>query len=217
MLWPASAKLKKAGDDVNLFARQLLYRRVSWCISGSGNDCYDYLGRPVSSCHHLKERLTFSNIYSLVAAPYQLSRNINNHFEENALDTILRAYQQDLSLSFSQDRLYFRWRFRKLSEIDYFFFTLDSFLSRHECDSIFEGQEMRTTIESKRFDDSSDHIDTVCLTDFGIIYAKLHYLARVYCVNSPSVTLAGGYSRDAAFDLREKLDTGIFTVSYLRP
>lgn len=202
-------------DFFKFAAHKSLFERVSWCVAGDSSYFYSTLGNPVYGTAHLLDKLFSPKSQNHVSEPYRIKSN--NSTEKEYLQLILNEYKTDLAHAYFQNRLSHK-HLGKLSATDYFFLTLDQFLSRHECDRDFFNQPMYDLLEREYFDDNGEggHSDTSRLTDFGTVYIKLRYLTFTYCIATPALN-SNHVSISAAEYLKEELDTGIARFSYYRP
>ena len=191
--------LKKVLDHYALF------RRVSWIIGG---DQYDNIG--TYGVNHLRECLLYKSENAKAESPFHIDPE-----EYAMLNDILRSYKLNLAHSFFRNQLIFPWRFRKMDERDYLFLPLNSYLSKHETDHEFCGHVMHEHIESEYYK-GGGHKGDYHLTDFGVVFTKLRYLALVYCIQTPS-TNHDHLTIDYADYLRNELLTGTTTILCYRP
>lgn len=96
---------------------------------------------------------------------------------------IIDAYRKDLIHSYFEGHLKVIKSKYVIRGADYFMLALYAFLSDHQCDYKFLGHDMRKErLEYYRYGDSSPLFDaTYALTDFAIVFHKMHYITYIYC------------------------------------
>jgi hypothetical protein len=97
---------------------------------------------------------------------------------------ILEEYQKDLTQSYFKGHLIVIKSKYVISGENYFMASLYAFLSEHQCDYKFIGHDMhKERISYKRYGEgfSSAYDVIYALTDFAIVFHKMHYITYMYC------------------------------------
>lgn len=102
---------------------------------------------------------------------------------------IIISYQDFLSKRFFQDQLPFGYQYYNFTSNEYLLFSLYSFLRDHVCDSTFNGNDMYVEISRTNYGQWGGKLyeSENTLTDYGVVYLKLYYLACYFCVNNKKV------------------------------
>lgn len=132
---------------------------------------------------------------------------------------ILLEYQKDLSQLYITGCIstkILEGKYAVMGE-DYFMFSLQSFLADHLCDSKFLEYSMRDErLEYKEYGSWGRQLydATYSLTDFSVVYNKMHYISYLFCKNNESINKNGEYFHNERF-IKERLDTGKIQISQL--
>ena len=133
---------------------------VSW--SAIGDHC------PVSGSYgYMRDLIT-----AVQNAQYEDSIDkkyrIADETEKQYMIEIVEAYQIDIMRSYFKGQLKLIKSKYVVEGNDYFMFMLYVFLSVHQCDTNLIGHEMYS-------------YSTYTLTDFAVVYHKMHYITYMYC------------------------------------
>ena len=176
--------------------KNLLLEHVSWCMT-----------------EKLEDVILSKSVYQTVDPPYQLCCNDEN--EMSIIRIIIDAYKDDLSHSFFKGLLSSSKSIVNVTDKEYFFLTLDSYLRKHECDWDFKGNIMHEFIETEYYDgDGSKEFSS--LTHFGIVYTKLLYLVASYCISCRSLN-SNHVSIDSIEYLKNEIESKTITTLRFRP
>lgn len=97
---------------------------------------------------------------------------------------IIEEYKKDLMLSYFKGHLKVIKSKYVVSGEAYFMLMLYAFLSDHQCDYKFLGYDMhKERISYKSYGDSfsAGFEATYALTDFAVVFHKMHYITYMYC------------------------------------
>lgn len=97
---------------------------------------------------------------------------------------IIDEYKKDLMLSYFRGHLIVIKGKYAISGENYFMASLYAFLSDHQCDYEFLGHDMhKERISYKSYGESfSAGFDaTYALTEFAVVFHKMHYITYMYC------------------------------------
>ena len=186
-----------------------LYNLVAWSVTtdfiGSGSvrpglDLIDYIGN-VAYAHKLPDRY-----------------KITDEKEREIAKDILKEYQRFLTQEYFSRKL----SCPKTKYTDYgehfFFANLFDFLSSHQCDYTFIGNDMHDELLSrKQYGKSytSDSESTYKLSAFGIVFHKLLYISYLFCKESPIYkNLVPSWRKPESFT--DPLDSMQITISWYR-
>lgn len=158
--------------------KQSIYNYVSW-IEFGGIESQRW-GSLLEYIWDAQERMKIPTQYCVLSSD-----------EENA-HIILRKFQQDIAERYFAGKLSLVKSNTKIREEDMFFYLLFVFLREHECDYSFEENIMHKQISKKSYGswggelyDSENE-----LSDFGISFEKLHYVASEYCYRHEEIRKA---------------------------
>ena len=149
------------------WSKERVQNRVSWFLTEKTSFLLDYVNK---SCRKLN-----------VEERYKIDTSETTFAEE-----ILKVFQDEMKNRYICGYYTVDYFNAKMSFPDYFMFYFEKFLS-DKSDMTFNGKTMSTVIEKKTFGWGS--YEEICdITDCGIVYYKLFYLARMYCANSKYLT-----------------------------
>lgn len=97
---------------------------------------------------------------------------------------IIDEYKKGLMLSYFKGHSYVIKSKYVISGENYFMFALYAFLSDHQCDYKFLEHDLhKETLDYKRHGDWGGPLfnATYALTDFAIVFHKMHYITYMYC------------------------------------
>ena len=165
-----------------------LHRHISWCVTDDSNihRCnISLLGWLCNVPHYSKKKVPdcfFPNADKLFDIPEEYW--LQSDEERNIAKEILRAYQKELCQKYFAGRMIPSRSMCKLSDEEYFLFTLKEFLEKHECETSFFGYEMYKTKEYKSHGSWGVPLfsATYELTDFAVVYHKMYLTAQTYCL-----------------------------------
>ena len=119
-----------------------------------------------------------------VPAQYSVLAN-----DEENVRLIIKQFQRDICTRYFAGNLSLGKPNRKIKGKDMFFYLLFTYLEEHECDHSLADKIMYNEISRKSYGywggelyDSENE-----LTDFGISYVKLQYIASEYCYSLDEV------------------------------
>lgn len=104
--------------------------------------------------------------------------------EKKYVIEVIEAYQRDIARSYFKGHLKLITSKYVVRAEDYFMLALYGFLSEHQCDYEFLGHNMRKDrISYKQYGESfsSGWDATYTLTDFAVVFHKMHYITYMYC------------------------------------
>lgn len=151
---------------------------VSWSAIG------DYC--PALNRHSYVREL----LIAILNAQYNTAINQKHRItedEKKCVIEIIEEYQKDIMRSYFKGQLKIIESKYAISGENYFMLALYSFLSEHQCDYEFLGHDMhKERLEYKRYGDWGGpcYDATYSLTDFAIVFHKMHYITYMYCKNS---------------------------------
>ncbi len=100
---------------------------------------------------------------------------------------IIDEYKRDLQQSYLRDSLTLPKSRSKISNTDFFLYTLCVFLMKHQHDRKFSNFDMLgNELDRIGFSDGSFNI-IFSLSDFSILYHKILYITYLYCENSATL------------------------------
>ena len=152
-----------------------LYNLVSWCVTKD------------SSLYRCNLPL-YSYIFNAqidLDVPLQYRLSVSQ--DKAAVEELLTFFQNELSKNYFEGSLKCVKSKYVIPGSHYFMFALNSFLSKHQCDTYFNGYDMHKKTLSYNshgswgtplFDASYE------LSDFAIVYHKLYYITYLFCKNS---------------------------------
>lgn len=148
------------------YKKNQLRKKVKWCIA------YD------SFNNRAAEDEMFNHIYHL---QYELSvdkKYMISMDESSTIKGIFKCYQQDLIQKYFTDTL----TDYACSDEQQFILTLNSFLSKHQCDKEFNENQMYAVKDYKTYGtwDATSFSATYVLTDYAVTYNKLYYISQLY-------------------------------------
>lgn len=129
---------------------------------------------------------------------------------------ILSEYQKDLTQSFFSRCLTTKVLSGKYVPRgqDYFMLMLYIFLSDHQCDHKFADHDMRgEQLQYKQYGEgwSSPYDSKYTLSEFAIVYHKMHYIAYMYCRGNDAIN--GFVPEWCEEGLKQILDTKQIEIS----
>ena len=139
-----------------VFYASMLYKKVKWCVANITNSIsfedQDVLCKLKNVVYRTQHDLSIEDAYCLSTE------------DKKYMDIILAAYQADLI------QQYFKGYAPnyKVDEEEYFIFTLNKFLDKHEHDDLIAGANM---------------YESNILTDFAIVYYKMFYITQAKCIS----------------------------------
>jgi hypothetical protein len=136
--------------------------------------------------------------------------------ERNIAKGILEQYQQDLIQRYFSGKLSAAYSPPKLTNAEYFLFTLSEFLQKHECETTFNGNEMYKTKDYKSYGSWGGPLydATYELTDYAVVYHKMYYIAQMYCLTLRKNPLdTSEMSFQCAEETKKVIDTREMKVS----
>lgn len=149
--------------------KQSIYNYVSWIeFGGIGSQRWVSL---LEYIWNAQERMKIPTQYCVLSSD-----------EENAY-IILRKFQQDIAWRYFAGKLSLVTSNAMIREEDMFFYLLFVFLREHECDYSFEENIMQKQISIKSYGSWGGELydSEIELSEFGISFEKLHYVASEYC------------------------------------
>ena len=163
-----------------------LFDKVAWCVINNSKvrsnlGLLDWL-RNIQYYSKRKEANYFfpnGDKLFLIEEKYWL------HEEEfDYAKQILQEYQKDLVQKYFSIQLGENRFIKKLTEAEYFVFTLKDFLEHCECEITFKGNQMYNTKEYKDLGSWGMPLfkATYELTDFAVVYHKMYLIAQTYCL-----------------------------------
>lgn len=199
------------------FNERDLFNKVAWCTTENSFICRCNL--------HLIEWLCNVPFYSTKECrPDRFFPNADKLFfihenycirgdkEYNIAKEILEQYQRDLIQKYLSGKLREDSSIRKLTEAEYFLYTLAFFLQKHECEKIFNGNEMYKTKDYKSYGSWGGPLydATYELTNFAVVYHKMYYIAQMYCLtlrknplDTDTISFIGTEETKKVIDTRE--------------
>lgn len=176
-----------------------LRRKVNWCVNGREGD------RNWPLLHYI------NSIETLLTTPnYQVS----NEEESTDANILFDEYKQNLQNTFMTKRFsstYIKLT-TKMSDLDFFILTLNSFLHDKFEDIHFKNR-LYTEISRKNYGKWGGQLfDAECeLTNFGIVYQKLLYATQSYCEHNAVINKDSIY--DGSVSYRDSIDTRRISIS----
>jgi hypothetical protein len=170
----------------------------------------------VSTDNHARCNLSLSEY--IIKTQNKLSlpqeHRVSGSAEIDYMKAILTEYQRYLTQSYFNGYLKVIKSKYVIQGEDYFMFSLYTFLSEHQCDYEFIEQDMhKQRISYKEYGSwSVTHFDaTYSLTDFAVVFHKMHYITYMYCRNNEILkALVPAWNEKT---LKEILDTKQLQVS----
>lgn len=198
-----------------------LFNKVAWCVT---KDSHTY------RCNlHLTDWIHNIRFYSTKKKPpdcffpnadklFPISEKYCIHVDEewSIAKEILEQYQLDLIQKYFSGTLYTDRSITKLTGAEYFLFTLQEFLRKHECDTTFNGNEMYKTKDYTPLGTWGVPLfsATYELTDYAVVYHKVYYIAQMYCLTLRENPLATNtVAFQSAEATKEVIDTREMKVS----
>ena len=127
---------------------------------------------------------------------------------------VIDEYRQDLMRAYFKGRLYVIKSKYRIRGVDYFMFALYAFLSDHQCDYEFLCHDLhkeRISYKSYGSAFSAGSDATYTLTDFAMVFHKMHYITYMYCRGNDILKdFVPGWNEK---NLREILDTKQIQIS----
>lgn len=127
---------------------------------------------------------------------------------------VIEAYQKEIARSYFKGHLKLITSKYVVRGEDYFMLALYGFLSEHQCEYEFLGHYMhkdRTSYNQYGESLSSGWDATYALTEFSVVFHKMHYITYMYCRNSE--TLRCFVPEWNEKNLKEILDTKQIQIS----
>ena len=166
-----------------------LFNKVAWCVTEDSNmyrcnlRLIDWLRSvPFYSTKKKPPDCFLPNSDKLF--PIHEKYFIQGDEEYNIAKEILKQYQRDLIQKYLSGKLSTDPSIRKLTEAEYFLFTLQEFLEKHECETTFNGNEMYKIKDYKSHGNWGGPLfdATYELTDYAVVYHKIYYITEMYCL-----------------------------------
>lgn len=163
---------------------ELLYKFVAWCVSKD-----DLVYRCNLSLLHYVHN-------AQISLKISDSHSIRGDIERGYAKSILDGFTSYLCESYfchkiNRDNLRKLGKWEKIDgyfiEIHFFMFQLYNYLSSHQCDSHFLGQDMHCkTLSRKDYGMWGGPLydATYELTDFAVVFHKMLYISYMFCKNS---------------------------------
>lgn len=167
-----------------MFYKQQLFAHVAWCLV-ERDDGEGILGSRYSSLQeHLQNLQVYSEIkknsiyFPRANIMFTIDRKywIKNNSDWNNTEIIFNEYKKYLIDRYFTGCLYANKWISRLSDGEYFIFTLHNFLMKNRNEHHLCGHDIRTY---KRSDDNYRYYE---LTDFGVVYYKLLVITDAYCI-----------------------------------
>lgn len=122
---------------------------------------------------------------------------------------IFAAYKKELQTAFLKDNLTVSKDICYMPSHVYLFFTLCSYLKKHQCDFTVAGYAMRgKRLAYKEYGRWGGTLfdATYEITDFSVVYHKLYYISYLYCKENKQINPRGEFYQNESF-LQEILDS----------
>lgn len=158
-----------------------LFKRIKVCSS------YGYEGFNIQD---------IVRISKVLPSQYRL-----NEYEIDMAKDILAKYQENIIFAYFKETLSTKLVFLNMPSETYFIFSFFEFLHKHSCEYSFHNHTMHKYVSKK------DSIKTCSLTDFGIVFYKLYYIACVFCETDSYITKKNLFHYDSIL-IKENLDKG---------
>jgi hypothetical protein len=168
----------------NLFCRNELFKRVKWVCSKDDNircniAMVDWVLNVQS--YSLKKQSDIFFPRGAKMFPIEASYRLTEEEREMA-KKIICEYQQDMIATYFYDNLSSHISIYKLTEPEYFIYTLTEFLMKNQCKDMVAGQKMYDTLDFRNHGEYGRILydATLQLTDFAVAYHKMLYIAQNY-------------------------------------
>lgn len=136
--------------------------------------------------------------------------DFSNEQEKDFICEILEIHKQSVIKSFFMDSLTKDNAFYRLKELEYYMFSLQGFLDDNIKGNIND-------IYLLKYHQKDGSYTTYKLTDYGIIYEKLHYITAFFCVNNKNVEPLFTDSKHTLNGIKQTLEKGEITFWSYRP
>ena len=134
---------------------------------------------------------------------------ITNEFERKTAFEIISIFQEESKEKFIKGYYTVNREYAKMKFSEYFMLYFEQFLAEHSKDC-FNGNPLYIEKSRERYDCGS--YDSKCvITDYGMVYRKLHFMSVWFCEKS---TYLNRYNDYYSNRLKEELDTKEITFSY---
>ena len=169
------------------YIKRNLFNKVAWCVTNDSHiyrcnmNLIDWINNiPFYSLKKKTADCFFPNADKLF--PIDEKYRIQGDEERNIAKEILKEYQRDLIQKYFLGELGTNRFIRKLTKAEYFLYTLQEFLQKHECETTFNGIKMYETKEYKSYGSWGVPLfsATYELTDYAVVYHKIIYIAEMY-------------------------------------
>lgn len=157
------------------YQEKKLRELVSWSVIG---DYCPTLGR-----YSYNSELLFVIVNAQYEYGIKKKYCIAEKTEEEYMREIIEEFQREMA------RSYFKGEHKTVKSKyviwgkHYFMYSLQSFLSKHQCDDKFLGYDMREERISCEEYSCDGYKSTYTLTDFAVVYHKMYYISHVFCKN----------------------------------
>lgn len=170
-----------------LFVLVAIVAFKKWHEASQERSLRTLVGWSTSSDNHIRCNLALSAY--IYKAQIRLLENyrISGDEERKAVNEILEEYRKNLVQAYFAGKLSIPKSKYVVQGQDYFMFALYAFLSDHQCDYEFLGHDMhkeRISYKSYGSAFNSGFDATYSLTDFAVVFHKMHYIAYMYCRGS---------------------------------
>jgi hypothetical protein len=142
-----------------------------------------------SADNHIRGNLSLCDYLHNAQRKLKLSREycIYDDDERSYAKSIIEEYRQDLMQSYFKRNTYTIKSKYTVKGLDYFMFSLYAFLSDHQCDHEMCNQNMhteQTEYKSYGYWGGPLYDATYALSDFAVVFHKMHYISYMYCRES---------------------------------
>ena len=156
----------------------------------------------MADCKNCKN--TYNSKLSLIDYIYRAENNLqipkcyclSSETEIAIVVLILKEYQRFITQKYFNNYLT-PPKFKKISGEQYFMYKLCLMLDDHECDSHYLGHDMyakRISYTEYGTWGQVNYDATYSLSNFGLVYHKLHYITYMFCMNDAVLNESGDFS-----------------------
>lgn len=136
---------------------------------------------------------------------------ITNEFERKTALEIISAFQEESKTKFIKGYYTVNREYAKMRFSEYFMLYFEQFLAEHD-EYNFNGNRLYIEKSRERYGEDSYDVEVKCtITDYGMVFRKLHHMAVWFCEKS---TYLNKYNDYYSNGLKEILDTKEITFWY---
>ncbi len=134
---------------------------------------------------------------------------ITNEFERKTALEIISAFQEESKTKFIKGYYTVNREYAKMKFSEYFMLYFERFLAEHKS-YCFNDNRMYIEKSRERYE-NGDYVAKCAITDYGIVYRKLHYMSVWFCEGSTCLNRNNDYYSNG---LKKELDSKEITLYY---